>query len=207
MFDTAFKHARKVTAGFLVLMNIFCMAVIFPAAKQPATVKKANPALKAALKPVKDNTPAAKAEISYAPIKPPPHPSPAGKTKRGSVLSSRGLDSGLEILARVIYAESRGEPFSGQVAVGAVILNRLRNPAFPSTIEGIVYKRGEFCTVRDGQINLRPDAEAFRAAELAVKGWDPSGGALYFYNPAKTTSRWIWSRQVTVKIGRHVFAR
>ncbi|HHZ19504.1 MAG TPA: hypothetical protein GX391_03190 [Firmicutes bacterium] len=112
----------------------------------------------------------------------------------------------LNLLARVIYAEARGEPFAGKVAVGAVLLNRLRNPNFPKSLEQIVFKKGEFCTVRDGQIWLTPDREAKRAAELAVKGWDPTNGALYFYNPTKTTSRWIWQRPVYNRIGNHVFA-
>ncbi len=112
----------------------------------------------------------------------------------------------LYLLARVIHAEARGEPFTGKVAVGAVLLNRISHQRFPNSLESIIFKPGEFCTVRDGQIWLTPDAEAIRAARLAVAGWDPSGGALYFYNPAQTTSKWIWSRPVVNKIGRHVFA-
>lgn len=112
----------------------------------------------------------------------------------------------LNLLARVIHAEARGEPFEGQVAVGAVLLNRLKSPRFPNNLWGVIFKEGEFCTVRDGQVWLRPDATAYRAAQLALKGWDPTYGALYFYNPAKTTSRWIWSRPVTTKIGNHIFA-
>lgn len=110
------------------------------------------------------------------------------------------------LLARVIHAEGRGEPFEGQVAIGAVLLNRLRDPRFPKTLQQIIFKQGEFCTVRDGQIWLSPNAESIRAAKLAVSGWDPTGGALYFYNPAKTTSRWIWNRPITNHIGKHVFA-
>lgn len=112
----------------------------------------------------------------------------------------------LYLLARVIHAEGRGEPFEGQVAIGAVLLNRLRDSRFPKTLQQIIFKRGEFCTVRDGQIWLPPNDEAIRAAKLAVAGWDPTGGALYFYNPAKTTSKWIWNRPITNRIGRHVFA-
>lgn len=113
----------------------------------------------------------------------------------------------LTLLARIIHAEARGEPIEGQVAVGAVLLNRIRNPRFPNDLWSNIFKRGEFCTVRDGQIWLEPDAAAYRAARLALNGWDPTYGALYFYNPARTTSRWIWSRPVTTRIGRHVFAR
>lgn len=130
------------------------------------------------------------------------------QARRNSSLSSRGFSrSDLNLLAHLIYAEARGEPFTGQVAVGAVIINRMHNPQFPATIKEIIYKKGEFCTVRDGQIYLTPDAQAYRAASLAIQGWDPTNGALYFYNPARTTSRWIWTRTVTTKIGNHVFAR
>lgn len=110
------------------------------------------------------------------------------------------------LLARVIHAESRGEPFEGQVAVGAVLLNRLQDSRFPNSLTQIIFKRGEFCTVRDGQIWKNPSQEAIKAARLAAAGWDPTGGALYFYNPAKTTSRWIWSRPVVNRIGNHIFA-
>ena len=110
------------------------------------------------------------------------------------------------LLARVIYAESRGEPFEGQVAVGAVLMNRLKDSRFPENLSQIIFKQGEFCTVRDGQIWKNPSQEAIKAARLAVAGWDPTGGALYFYNPAKTTSRWIWSRPVVNRIGNHIFA-
>lgn len=112
----------------------------------------------------------------------------------------------LYLLARVIYAESRGEPLQGQVGVGAVLLNRLKDSRFPKSLSQIVFKQGEFCTVRDGQIWKTPSQEAIKAARLAVAGWDPTGGALYFYNPAKTTSRWIWSRPIVNKIGNHIFA-
>lgn len=115
-----------------------------------------------------------------------------------------GVD--IYLLARVIYAEARGEPFEGQVAVGAVLMNRLKNPRFPDSLQQIIFKRGEFCTVRDGQIWMKPNAQAIKAARLAASGWDPTGGAHYFYNPAKTTSRWIWSRPVTNRIGQHIFA-
>lgn len=112
----------------------------------------------------------------------------------------------LYLLARIIYAESRGEPIQGQVGVGAVLLNRLKDSRFPKSLSGIIFKQGEFCTVRDGQIWKTPNQEAIKAAHLAVAGWDPTGGALYFYNPAKTTSRWIWSRPIVNKIGNHIFA-
>lgn len=110
------------------------------------------------------------------------------------------------LLAMAIHGEARGEPFIGQVAVGAVILNRVESGRFPDSIGGVIYQPGAFTAVADGQINLPPDEEAFRAARAALNGWDPSGGALYYYNPAKSSSPWIWSRPVIKKIGRHVFA-
>lgn len=125
-------------------------------------------------------------------------------TSRGSQVSD---SANVDVLARLIHAEARGEKFLGQVAVGAVIVNRTQSRRFPGTIAGVVYAPGQFCTVRDGQINMKPNAEAYRAARAALSGWDPTGGALYFYNPAKTTSKWIWSRPVNVRIGSHVFAR
>ncbi len=117
-----------------------------------------------------------------------------------------GSNVDLYLLARVIYAEARGEPFQGQVAVGAVLLNRLKDARFPKSLAQIIFKQGEFCTVRDGQIWKTPDRQALQAARLAAAGWDPTGGALYFYNPAKTTSRWIWSRPIVNRIGNHNFA-
>lgn len=128
----------------------------------------------------------------------------ASSVSRGTVT---GNSVDLNTLARLIYAESRGEKFVGQVAVGAVIVNRVKSGRFPRTIRGVVYSPGQFCTVRDGQINMTPNKTAYDAARAALNGWDPTGGALYFYNPAKTTSSWIWSRSVTTRIGSHVFAR
>ena len=110
-----------------------------------------------------------------------------------------------ELLARVISAEARGEPYSGQVAVGAVVLNRVRHPSFPNTVSGVVYQAGAFSCVNDGQINLTPVASAYRAAKDAINGVDPSGGAIYYYNPKTATSKWIRSRPVICTIGAHVF--
>ena len=121
--------------------------------------------------------------------------------------SSAGYnDADLYLLARTIYAEGRGEPYSGQVAIGAVIMNRVRSPKFPNTISGVVYQRHAFTAVSDGQINLTPDDKAMKAARDAMNGWDPSGGALYYYNPAVATSSWIFDRQTVTVIGNHIFA-
>ncbi len=110
------------------------------------------------------------------------------------------------MLARIIHAEAGGETLQGQVAVGAVILNRIRSGRFPATVAGNVFKPGEFESVSNGYIWAQPTSESYRAANLAVKGWDPTHGALYFYNPAKTSSRWIWSRNIVTIIGEHHFA-
>lgn len=110
------------------------------------------------------------------------------------------------LLAKCIYAEARGEPYIGQVAVGAVVLNRVRSSSFPNSISGVIYQPWAFTAVHDGQINLEPDETAKRAARDAMNGWDPTNGCIYYYNPAKTTNKWIWSRPVQLVIGRHNFA-
>ena len=110
------------------------------------------------------------------------------------------------LLAKTIYAEGRGEPNVGQVAIGAVVMNRVRSASFPNTISGVVYQKGAFTAVDDGQINLAPNETAMKAARDALNGWDPTGGALYYYNPAVATSSWIFDRQTVTVIGKHIFA-
>lgn len=127
-----------------------------------------------------------------------------GASSSGSVGSYNSSD--VYLLARTIYAEGRGEPYVGQVAIGAVVLNRVRNNAFPNTISGVVYQKHAFTAVSDGQINLTPNDTAMKAARDAINGWDPTGGALYYYNPAVATSEWIFSRPTVTVIGKHVFA-
>lgn len=112
----------------------------------------------------------------------------------------------VDLLARLIHGEARGEPYVGQVAVGAVVLNRVRHSAFPNTIAGVIYQTGAFDAVSDGQINLAPDEQSLRAARDAMNGWDPSGGCIYYYNPSTATNKWIWSREVRLTIGEHAFA-
>lgn len=114
--------------------------------------------------------------------------------------------SDLDLLARCVYGESRGEPYNGQVAVAAVVLNRVKSSKFPNTIYGVIYQKNAFTAVNDGQINLTPNETAYRAARDALNGWDPTGGCLYYYNPATATSSWIWTLTVHIKIGRHNFA-
>lgn len=112
----------------------------------------------------------------------------------------------LDLLARIIYAESRGEPYKGQVAVGAVVMNRLASSSFPNTVKGVIEQPQAFTAVDDGQYQLKPDATAYKAALDAARGYDPTNGALYYFNPETATSDWIWSRKQTGKIGRHIFA-
>lgn len=111
----------------------------------------------------------------------------------------------LYLLAKCVYAEARGEPYVGQVAVAAVILNRVKHPDFPNTIYGVVYQPWAFTAVYDGQIGYEPNETAYQAAQDALNGWDPTYGCIFYYNPATATSQWIFSREIVVTIGRHVF--
>lgn len=128
-------------------------------------------------------------------------------TSSSSSSSSSSYNSNLNLLAKVIYSEARGEPYTGQVAVGAVCLNRLKSSSFPNTLSGVVYQTGAFDAVSDGQINLTPNSTARKAAQDALNGWDPSYGAIYYFNPSTATNKWIWSRPVTVTIGNHRFCK
>ncbi len=115
-------------------------------------------------------------------------------------------ESDVQLLASIISAESRGEPYEGQVAVGAVIMNRMAHPSFPNTLSGVIYQPGAFSCLYDGGINAAVADSSYQAAREAINGSDPTGGAIYYYNPAKTTNKWIWSRQVVATIGAHRFA-
>jgi N-acetylmuramoyl-L-alanine amidase len=119
--------------------------------------------------------------------------------------SSNSGSSDVNLLARIISAEARGEPYIGQVAVGAVVLNRIKHPSFPNSMAGVIYQPGAFTAVTDGQFNKPVSESAYRAARDAINGWDPSGGAIYYFNPAKASSKWIWSRPLIVVIGTHRF--
>lgn len=118
-------------------------------------------------------------------------------------------EADIQLLARAINGEARGEPYEGQVAVGAVILNRVRSPLFPKTISGVIYQPGAFTAVADGQINVPIDTKStvHKAANDAMNGWDPTNGCIYYWNPATATSKWIWSREVQIEIGKHYFAK
>ena len=126
--------------------------------------------------------------------------------KSSSNNSSAGTSqANLNLLAHLIYGEARGEPYNGMVAVAAVVLNRVESSNFPSTIAGVIYQPGAFTAVDDGQINLEPNQTAYNAARDALNGWDPTGGALYYFNPNTATNKWIWSRPHTITIGKHRF--
>ncbi len=129
-----------------------------------------------------------------------------GSTGSSSSGTSNYTSSDLYLLAKAIYAEGRGESYTGQVAIGAVIINRVKSPSFPNSISGVIYQQGAFTAVTDGQINLEPNQTAYNAARDAMNGWDPTYGCLYYYNPAVATSAWIFDRQTVTVIGKHVFA-
>lgn len=116
-------------------------------------------------------------------------------------------DSDYKLLARMISAEGRGETYTGMVAIGAVVLNRVKHPSFPNTISGVIYQNGAFTALTDGNFNQPVVDQAYSAARDAMNGWDPSGGAIYYYNPKKTSNQWMRSRPVIVTIGDHVFCR
>ena len=130
-----------------------------------------------------------------------------GMFSSSSKSSGSVSSSSLNLISRFVYAESRGEPYKGQVAVAAVILNRVKDSRFPNTVSGVVYQSGAFTCVSDGQINLSPNDTARKAAQDAMNGWDPTYGAIYYFNPNTATSKWIWSRPMTVTIGKHRFCK
>lgn len=123
--------------------------------------------------------------------------------------SNSSSTSDLQLIARAINGEARGEPYEGQVAVGAVILNRVKDPNFPNTIAGVIYEPGAFTAVSDGQINvpISEGSTVVKAARDAMNGWDPTGGAIYYYNPNTATNKWIWSRTTIKVIGKHKFCK
>ena len=133
--------------------------------------------------------------------------SSSGNSSSSSNSSTSTNSSDLNLLSRLVYGEARGEPYTGQVAVAAVVLNRVKHSSFPNTIAGVIYQSGAFDVVSDGQINLTPNETAKKAAQDALNGWDPSNGAIYYFNPSTATNKWIWSRPMTVTIGKHRFCK
>ncbi len=121
------------------------------------------------------------------------------------VSNNAQANNNLYLLAKLIHSEARGEVYTGQVAVGAVVLNRVDSADFPNTLEGVIYQPWAFTALHDGQFDLEPTSESYQAAEDALSGWDPTYGCLYYYNPRTATSQWIFSREIAVEIGNHVF--
>ena len=123
--------------------------------------------------------------------------------------SNNTQSSDIQLMARAINGEARGEPYEGQVAVGAVILNRVKDSRFPNTIAGVIYQSGAFTAVSDGQINvpIEENSTVYKAAEDAMNGWDPTGGCVYYFNPNTATNKWIWSRPYVKTIGKHRFCK
>ena len=131
----------------------------------------------------------------------------SSSSSSGSSGSSSNNSANVDLLARLVYGEARGESYTGQVAVAAVVLNRVKHSSFPNTISGVIYQSGAFDAVSDGQINLTPNSTARKAAQDAINGWDPSYGAIYYFNPDTATNKWIWSRPLIKQIGKHRFCK
>ena len=131
------------------------------------------------------------------------------KQQPKSIAAGSSQSSNLQLMARAINGEARGEPYEGQVAVGAVIMNRVKSSKFPNTIAGVIYQSGAFTAVSDGQINvpIKQGSTVLKAAQDALNGWDPTGGAIYYFNPNTATSKWIWSRTIIKTIGKHHFCK
>ncbi|WP_028545215.1 spore cortex-lytic enzyme [Paenibacillus taiwanensis] len=133
---------------------------------------------------------------------------PSSKPSDSNVSNSNNMgysENDLKLMANAVYGEARGEPYEGQVAVAAVILNRVKSPSFPNSVSGVIFQPGAFTAVADGQIWLTPNEKARQAVQDAINGWDPSGGCLYYFNPVTATSKWIWSRPQVKTIGKHIF--
>lgn len=130
---------------------------------------------------------------------------PTGAAATATATPTR-VGGDIYLLASLIHAEAGAEPYLGQVAVGGVVMNRVQNSKFPNTLAGVIYQPNAFESVSNGIINRPPSSESMKAAQDAISGWDPSGGALYFFNPAKTSNPWIWARRIINRIGKHVFA-
>ena len=128
-------------------------------------------------------------------------------SSQNSSSTSSSNSSNVDLLSRLVYAEARGEPYKGQVAVAAVVLNRVASSSFPNTISGVIYQSGAFDVVADGQINFSADATAKKAAQDALNGWDPTSGCIYYFNPKTATSSWIWRRAQVLTIGNHIFCK
>lgn len=134
-------------------------------------------------------------------------PSQSKTKKKSTFHASKMSANDIKLMANAVYGEARGEPYEGQVAIAAVILNRMKSPNFPDTPSGVIFEPRAFTAVSDGQIWLTPNSQAKKAVQDALNGWDPTGGSTYYFNPATATSKWIWSRPQVKKIGKHIFCR
>ncbi len=133
---------------------------------------------------------------------------PAKKAKKKKTFHPSRLSANdVKLMANAVYGEARGEPYVGQVAIAAVILNRTKSPSFPDTPSGVIFEPRAFTAVADGQIWLTPNEKAKKAVRDALNGWDPTGGCTYYFNPVTATSKWIWSRPQVKRIGKHIFCR
>ena len=133
--------------------------------------------------------------------------SSSNEKNSGNTTNSSSNNSDLYLLAKLVHAEARGETYRGKVAVAASVLNRVKSSSFPNTIAGVIYQKGAYTCVDDGQINLSPDAESKKAAQDAINGWDPTSGCIYYFNPNTATSGWIWTRPQVLTIGKHIFCK
>lgn len=133
--------------------------------------------------------------------------SSSNSTNSGNTTNSSTNNGDLYLLAKLVHAEARGESYRGKVAVAASVLNRVKSSSFPNTIAGVIYQKGAYTCVDDGQINLSPDAESKKAAQDAINGWDPTSGCIYYFNPNTATSGWIWTRPQVLTIGKHIFCK
>ncbi len=174
-----------------------------PNATAPAAPAKPAPAKPTPAKPA----PAKPAPAKPAPAKPAPaKPAPAKKPTAANTPNGFSQND-IKLLANAVHGESRGEPYIGQVAVAAVILNRVNSATFPNTVSGVIFEPGAFTAVADGQIYLTPNELSKKAVIDAINGWDPTGEALYYFNPATATNGWIWGRPQIKKIGKHIFCK
>lgn len=130
-----------------------------------------------------------------------------GINSSNSQNSTSKNNTDLNLLSKLVYAEARGEAYSGMVAVAATVLNRVSDSRFPNSISGVIYQQGAYTCVSDGQINLSPNEQSKKAAQDAINGWDPTSGCVYYFNPNTATSSWIWSRQQVITIGKHIFCK
>lgn len=133
--------------------------------------------------------------------------SKSSNSNSGNTSGSSVNNSDLYLLSKLIYAEARGESYRGKVAVAATVLNRVASSSFPNTIAGVIYQKGAYTCVDDGQINLEPDNDSKKAAQDAINGWDPTSGCIYYFNPNTATSGWIWTRAQVITIGKHIFCK